>query len=225
MTAQPRHRPAPHAGPARDPRAWALLLGVTALGVAFDLVSKSVAFARIAGHPVAVRREEVLALPPSEIGALIPRHIPVGFIPRVLEFQLVINPGAIFGVGAGRRWFFVLFTSIALAFGVWVFAKWTGRRDRIAHAALGLIFAGGLGNLYDRLVFGCVRDFLHPAPGVNLPFGWSWPGGAGNELWPWVSNVADALLLIGVALLMLRLWKTPAHAHPAAPAIEPDADP
>jgi len=218
VTREPDNRPVTITGPARDPRAWALLLGVTAIGVVLDLVSKSIAFANVAQRPVTLRREDVLALPPERIGALIPQHEPVGFIPYVLEFQLVLNPGAVFGVGAGRRWFFVLFTAIALAFGLWVFARWTSRRDRCAHIALGLIFAGGIGNLYDRLVFGCVRDFLHPAPGVHLPFGWSWPGGAGTELWPWVSNIADALLLIGVALLMLRLWRTPVKpAEPAEP--------
>lgn len=192
-----------------DVRAWIVLAGFAVAGSAFDLVSKTIAFARIADKPVRLDREDVLALPHNEIGQLLPMHEPVGFIPFVLEFQLVLNPGAVFGIGAGKRWFFVLFTGIALAFGMWVFAKWTTRRDYIAHAALGLIFAGGIGNLYDRITFGCVRDFLHPAPGVHLPFGLSWPGGAGTDLWPWVSNIADALLLIGVGLLMLRLWKTP----------------
>lgn len=196
-------------GALRSPRAWVALLGVTALGTAIDLVSKSVAFARIAEQPVVVLREDVLALPPERISTLLPAHDPVGFIPYVLEFQLVLNPGAVFGVGAGKRLFFVLFTAVAIAFGLWVFARWTSKRDLLAHTALGLIFAGGIGNLYDRLTFGCVRDFLHPAPGVHLPFGWSWPGGAGTELWPWVSNIADAFLLIGVGLLMIRLWKTP----------------
>lgn len=195
-------------GALRDPRAWAVLVGVTVVGAAFDLVSKSIAFARIADHPVHIRREDLLALPPERIGALLPPHEPVPFIPHVLEFQLVLNPGAVFGIGSGQRWFFVLFTAVALAFGLWVFARWTARRDHLSHAALGLIFAGGIGNLYDRLIFGCVRDFLHPAPGVHLPFGWSWPGGAGTELWPWVSNVADALLLIGVGLLMIRMWRS-----------------
>jgi signal peptidase II len=191
-----------------------VLVGVTVLGAAFDLASKAIAFARIADRPVHIRREDMLALPADRIGALLPPHEPVPFVPFILEFQLVLNPGAVFGIGAGQRWFFVLFPAIALAFGLWAFARWTARRDHLAHAALGLIFAGGIGNLYDRLVFGCVRDFLHPAPGVRLPFGWSWPGGAGTELWPWVSNVADALLLIGVALLMIRMWRSTQPTKP-----------
>lgn len=206
---EPQKANPPQGSALGDLRAWTMLASFTLIGAAIDLISKSIAFARIADQPVRIDRERVLALAPEQIGGLLPIHDPVQVIPRVLELQLVLNPGAVFGVGAGKRWFFVLFTGIAFAFGMWMFAKWTSRRDRLAHAALGLIFAGGIGNLYDRVVFGCVRDFLHPAPGVHLPFGLSWPGGAGTELWPWVSNIADALLLVGVGLLMIRLWKTP----------------
>ncbi|MBL0922731.1 MAG: signal peptidase II, partial [Phycisphaerales bacterium] len=120
-------------------------------------------------------------------------------IPHVLDFRLVLNPGATFGVGAGRRGLFIAFTGAALAFGMWMFSRWTRRNDVVAHAAIGLVLSGGLGNLYDRLVFGCVRDFLHPLPTLF------WPGG--KPVWPYVSNVADALLLVGVCVLMVHLWR------------------
>ena len=80
------------------------------------------------------------------------------------------------------------------------------RRDRVAHAAIGMIIAGGLGNLYDRVVFACVRDFLHPLPGWRLPFGLSWPSGD-RALWPYVSNIADAILLVGIGVLMVRMLR------------------
>lgn len=210
-THAPTEAPA-HVSAARSPRAWATLLLVAGAGVAIDLWSKAVAFERVAGAPVVVRREDVLALGPGEINRLVPPHTPVNVVPHLLDFQLVLNPGAVFGVGAGRRWFFVVFTGVAIAFALWVFARWTTPRARVAHVGIGLIFAGGLGNLYDRLVHGCVRDFLHPLPGVRLPFGLRWPSGA-PDVWPWVSNVADAFLLLGVALLMTSLWRAPAgHA-------------
>lgn len=190
----------------RSRRAWITLLAVTILGAAFDLISKSMAFEYVADAPVTIRRADVLAAGPNGIRGLIPPHEPVSVVPHVLEFRLVLNPGAVFGVGPGKRWFFVAFTLIAIAMAMWAFIKWTTPRNFWAHFGLGLVLAGGLGNLYDRLVFGCVRDFLHPLPGVLLPFGWSWPSGA-REVWPWVSNVADALLLIGIGLLVIHLWK------------------
>lgn len=181
-----------------------LVVGVVAL--AADLASKRLAFERLAPAPVQLERSQVLALPPSQINRLIPAHEPFVVIPHVLRFELVLNPGAVFGMGPGKRWFFITFTGVALGFGLWVFGRWTRGDQPIAHAAIAFILAGGIGNLYDRLVFGCVRDFLHPIYSVPLPFGIEWPGGS-DMLWPWVSNVADALLLVGIVTLLALLWR------------------
>jgi len=190
----------------RSPRAWTALGLTLVVAVAIDLVSKELAFRHIAPFPVEVRRAEVLEAGPR-LDGLIPRHDPMVVIPGLLEFSLVLNPGAVFGIGAGQRWFFIVFTAAALGFGLWMFARWTAPRDRLAHVALGLVLGGGLGNLYDRLVFGCVRDFLHPLPGAVWPFGLRWPGG-GREIWPYVSNLADLFLLIGIAMLMWHIWRS-----------------
>jgi len=67
---------------------------------------------------------------------------------------------------------------------------------------------------------GVVRDFIKMEPRFTL-----W--GRSIEIWPWVFNVADALLVVGVGLLMLNFWwerKAEAAARQAAssaPAIEP----
>jgi len=187
-------------------RAWAVLLTFLLAGLIGDLWSKHAAFAGIASQPVVIRRADVLSLPSSQINRLVPTHEPVVVATRLLELKLVLNPGAVFGIGAGKRAVFVLFTIGAVGFGLWVFARWTRARDWWSHAALGLILAGGLGNLYDRVTLGCVRDFLHPLAGVTLPFGLAWPGGD-RQVWPYVSNVADALLLVGIGVLMVRLWR------------------
>ncbi len=188
-------------------QAWILLLSVTILATIADLGSKWIAFRTVAGTPVVVSRQDVLSTPPQLITErLIPDHEPVTVIPYVLEFRLVLNPGAVFGIGAGQRWFFVGFTAVALAFGLWMFAKWTTARDRAAHIAIGLVISGGLGNLYDRLRFGCVRDFIHPLPNVKFPFGWK-PLGPSGEVWPYISNVADLALLIGIGMLLIYLWR------------------
>jgi len=189
--------------------AWLVLLVATAASIALDLGTKWLAFERVAGTPVHVTREDVMAISASDarnVGMLIPPHEPVVAAPGVLEFTLVLNPGAVFGMGPGQRWFFVGFTLIALGFGVWMFAKWTRARDHWAHAAIGMLLGGGLGNLYDRLTIGVVRDFLHPLPGLKWPFGLR-PLGGNGEIWPYVSNVADALLLVGIVILLGYLYR------------------
>lgn len=180
----------------RSTRAWCVLLGVLIAGLAFDLWSKSYAFEHVGDAPVVVTREAVLSVDDPRV--LIPHSDPVVVIPKVLNFTLVLNQGAVFGMGAGKRWLFVTFTVGAIALGLWMFGAWTDRRDIVAHVSLGLLLAGGLGNLYDRLVYACVRDFIHPLPDV-------WIGGW--EVWPYVSNVADALLIIGIIGLMWHLWR------------------
>jgi len=206
--------------PAADPRpvqkpgrtAWIFLLIVVAIGTAIDLASKTIAFNTLADTPVAINRGDVIDA--TELQALIPKHEPTTIIPGVLDLQLVLNPGAVFGIGAGKRVFFIVATTLAIGFALFMFARWTGRRDRLAHAAIGLVIAGGLGNLYDRVRFACVRDFLHPLPSVKYPFNISTPW-SGREIWPYVSNLADLWLIIGVAVLVVFLWRGPRDGVPA----------
>lgn len=197
-------------GSLRSGAAWAVLLIVTVLGLVSDLATKELAFAKIANAPVEVKREDVLTAQREgkSLSNLVPQA-KVTVIPSVLDLTLVLNPGAVFGIGAGKRWFFIAFTAGALGLALWMFATWTRPRDFLAHAAIGLLISGGLGNLYDRIVFACVRDFLHPLPGVLLPFGWTMPVSGSRELWPYVSNIADLWLLVGIGMLMWYLWRTP----------------
>lgn len=200
------------------------MLSTLVLGLVSDLASKWAAFRYIAGTPAVVEREAVLTA--DRLGLLLPEHDPVTVIPSVLDLTLVLNPGAVFGIGAGQRWLFVIFTGFAVLFAMHVFLHWTRPRDRMAHLAIGLLLSGGLGNLYDRLRFACVRDFIHPLPGVRLPFGLRWPNGS-EEVWPYVSNVADLWLIIGIGMLLVMCWKLPAdHSHGEdEPAQDPARDP
>lgn len=173
-----------------------MLFVVLAVGLTLDLSLKQWAFANVAHVPIDL-----------ENGSRIPHHEPLAVLPRVLNLHLVKNDGAVFGIGSNQRVFFIVFTFGALAAAIGVFARWTTASATAAHVALGLILAGGLGNLYDRLRFGVVRDFLHMLPGWKLPFGWRWFGGS-EEVFPWVFNVADVMLLVGMAMLMLYINRT-----------------
>jgi len=116
-----------------------------------------------------------------------------------------VNTGALFGMGKDANLLFAV-VSIAAAAAIlaWSLRPAAGR-DRFLSIALGLILAGTLGNLYDRVVFGGVRDFLHWYYLVD---------------WP-VFNLADCCLVCGAFLLLVQAFGTryelerPGHA--AAP--------
>ncbi|MFQ3592203.1 MAG: signal peptidase II [Gemmataceae bacterium] len=116
-----------------------------------------------------------------------------------------VNQGALFGLGrehAGLANGVFAGISLFAATGIcfWAVAA-GGLRDRWLTAALGLILGGCLGNLYDRLVFNGVRDFLH------------W-----NYLFDWpVFNVADCCLVIGAAMLLLQAFFAPQSDKEKAP--------
>ncbi len=210
----------------RSALAWVLLVAVTLAALGTDLWSKSVAFEQVAGRPVVLDRQQVIAASasPRGPGAVIPLHDPVEAVPGLLDFTLVLNRGAVFGIAAGQRWVFVAFTLGAVGFALFGFSRWTHRRQWVVHTAIGLVLGGGLGNLYDRLMYACVRDFLHPLPGVQMPFGLKWPGG-NPELWPYVSNIADLYLIVGIAVLVIHVWRSPQdHSPPADGVVDPKPD-
>ncbi|HEX4183262.1 MAG TPA: signal peptidase II [Caulobacteraceae bacterium] len=127
----------------------------------------------------------------------LPERGPVDVLP-VLRLTMVWNHGVSFGLlnshGDVGRWALVLFeTAVAIALAVWA-----RRNDRpILALALAMIMGGALGNVIDRVRFGAVVDFIDVTP---LHF-------------PWVFNLADSAINIGVALL---LWDALTSSGPAA---------
>lgn len=186
----------------QSPMAWLVLVCVVLAGLSIDLVTKRLAFEYVTSSPVELDRDTLINKPWFDP---IESHDGTEALPwNLLDFHLVLNQGAVFGIGPNQRAFFIIFTVIALVIGLFVFGWLTSARSTIAHFAIGLILAGGLGNLYDRLLIGRVRDFLHMLPDVELPFGWSWPGNQTGEVFPWIFNVADVLLLTGMGLLLIH---------------------
>src|SRR5262245_31682628 len=121
---------------------WVLFWSIALGGAAFDLATKSIIFARV-GEP------------PSR---------PVSIVPGILELHTSLNPGALWGFGGtipnGSLIFAGLSIVAALAICYWLFIRGAAA-SLVLTIALGLIMAGALGNCYDRLAFGRVRDFVH----------------------------------------------------------------
>ena len=184
--------------PSRDDRARSLfarrllLFGAIVLaGVAFDLSGKVIAFRTIG--------------PPGSPAV----HV----IPNIFELRTSHNRGALMGFGSNLPYssliFAVLSAAASIAITYWLFGA-GGHRDLTLTVALALITARALGNGFDRVLFGYVRDFmfLHYEPlGLRTA----------------IFNFADNLLVAGAAILfVISLRRVPEiddTNNPDAPAL------
>jgi signal peptidase II len=105
----------------------------------------------------------------------------------------VRNPGAAFGILADhslRIPFFILVSVVASLGILWYLRKEQGGTLRL-QIGLSLIFSGAVGNLFDRIRFGEVIDFID----VHW-YQLHWPA----------FNVADSAICVGVGLLLIDSW-------------------
>jgi signal peptidase II len=172
----------------KNPAAVARFFLVCLIGLGLDLWSKHYAFTHLADA----------AAPLTD-----PRPSVVKFIPGWLHFEITINRGAVFGLGQGQKWLFLAVSVVAIVFLSYLFA--TSHHQRLYQVILGMLLAGVLGNMYDRIAYGYVRDMIHALPHWKWPGAWqvlSYPG-EGREVFPFIFNVADILLCVGVGLMII----------------------
>ncbi len=109
--------------------------------------------------------------------------IPV--FPDIFNITLVFNKGIAFGLFSRPPYLFPYIAAIAALILLFIFYKKTNMASSVY---LGLISGGAIGNLADRLRFGCVIDFLD------------------FRVWP-VFNIADSAITIGAILLAAGILK------------------
>ncbi|MEQ1566313.1 MAG: signal peptidase II [Myxococcota bacterium] len=150
-------------------------------------------------------------------GALVEGVDEIQVIPGLFSLVHRQNPGAAFGMFREweyRHYLFLGFTVIAGAFIVDLLRK-SRAADAFLGATLGLILSGAVGNAIDRVAKQTVTDFLKVYADFEPVRGWL-VGAVGTNEWP-SFNVADAALVVGVALYLIhqRWFDVPAVA--AAP--------
>jgi signal peptidase II len=168
----------------KSPAALSRFFLTAIIGLTLDLWTKSVAFQNLV--------QQVIVGPDGS--QTIPSRGPYRFIPGWLEFTAHTNDGAVFGIGQGRQWLFIVISVAAIVFLTYLFS--TSGRQRLYQFILGMLLAGVLGNMYDRVRLGYVRDMIHALPAYH------WPG-TEFPLFPWIFNVADCLLCVGVGLMVV----------------------
>ncbi|WP_316014378.1 signal peptidase II [Roseobacter sp. HKCCA0434] len=117
----------------------------------------------------------------------------IGYIevlPPYLNFAMGWNRGVNFGLLAGHeewtRWGLIV---LAVVISIWV--VWWGRRQVSSwmHVAAGLVVGGAIGNVWDRVQYGAVADYLNMSCcGIRNPY---------------TFNVADIFIFAGAGLLIV----------------------
>lgn len=154
--------------PSPGRRTIGILAGVAVVVFAVDVVTKTIAVAQLSGRP------------------------PVRILGGTVYLELLRNPGAAFSLATGMTWVLAL-----IAVAVCVAIVWLAPKLRSVGWAvgLGLVLAGALGNLVDRLfrapgpLEGHVVDFVS----LFAPHGQVWP----------VFNAADSAITCGGVLIVI----------------------
>ena len=215
----------PHKDPGPGRLAWRsaaavmVFLTVTIVALAADLWSKHAVFASLLSDPNVPIRVQAMKL--AQVQDLDSRDVLKDLDLRRqvgggLWLSLSTNPGVVFGLPMPPPVVAVTTVLTMLMVG-WFFAA-SSAKARWTHIAMGLILAGALGNFYDRMIAGVtipnlskpivgqVRDFLDFSQ-VNL-MGFNYP---------YIFNVADVWLVVGVGILLLH-WVFAARTAAKAPA-------
>jgi signal peptidase II len=118
---------------------------------------------------------------------------PIEFIPFI-DFYLTFNSGVAFGfLDLGSRVMSNILTLVGILIVAYMLVLLKNENESTKKLALSIIIGGALGNIFDRLLDGCVTDFLH----LKI-----------NNFSFFIFNIADASITIGAVLLIyLELFK------------------
>ena len=120
--------------------------------------------------------------------ATIPLHGQILVIDGLFHLTYAQNTGAAFSAFQGQQWLFVLVFVVLTAIIVWEFPKKKLPFTTFERFCIVAIYAGGIGNMIDRLRFGFVVDMIE-VEFMNFA----------------VFNVADSFITCGAILLLVHL--------------------
>lgn len=173
---------------------WLIFFSIAIIGTAGDLISKTLTYQ--------IKELEI--------------------IPGILRFNFVLNKGIIWGIASQGSIFFVIIPALAIPLILLIFKYihlFSGsapaprsNEDEPAQfnilitIAFGLIMAGAVGNLYDRIFYKGVRDFIDF-------YCINWP----------IFNLADIYITFGVILIIIDVFRT--SKTPKTPPVNQETNP
>ena len=124
---------------------------------------------------------EILQLPALRQISLLP----------FFDLTYVENRGASFGMLAGGMGSRIILSIVAIGISLFLVQWLASIRRPLTAAGVAFVIGGAIGNLIDRVLYGYVIDFLD--------FSGLW--------FPWVFNVADSCINVGVACILVDAFR------------------
>jgi signal peptidase II len=133
----------------------------------------------------------------------------VELVGQFLTATRIENEGAFLGLGESlpptvRKMLFIGLPFVALIVAM-IYLLRSSKLNGLGRLGLALLIGGGLGNLFDRLVYGSVTDFFY------MDFGFFHTG---------IFNVGDMAIMVGVGMLLVSSYvkpKKPEDPRPPSP--------
>jgi signal peptidase II len=110
----------------------------------------------------------------------------ITLVPGLLNILRSQNEGVVFGLFPGKSTIFIIFSAIIIILILCMYF-WSYKTLFTSDIALGLVLAGAAGNLWDRIWYKHVRDFID----LHIGEKYHWP----------TFNVADSLICIGISIM------------------------
>ncbi|HHT9159552.1 MAG TPA: signal peptidase II [Candidatus Brocadiaceae bacterium] len=124
----------------------------------------------------------------------------ITLIPVILNILRSKNEGVVFGLFPGKTNAFIIFSAIAIIVILCIYV-WSDKTHTMSNLALGLVLAGAIGNLWDRIWYGYVRDFID----LHVGDKYHWP----------TFNIADSLICVGVSIMVFTSFSKSKHKDTA----------
>ncbi len=184
----------------RCPLAVTLFVALTVAGLAADLASKHYVFESFLSDPALPRRVERIqqAVQDRMVAreVLQQLHLSRQVLPG-MRFTITTNPGVVFGLPM-PRWAVLATTAVTLVL-VTIFFATSPPGAHFIHVAMACILSGAVGNLYDRLYSEVTLPGLEPIRCQVRDF-----IDCSQLHYNSVFNVADSLLVVGAAIIVLH---------------------
>jgi len=124
----------------------------------------------------------------------IPLYEEIAPIPALypyFSFLHSANTGVAFGLFQGGSLIFTIIAGIAVI-AIAIYSFRSGIQSLLMSISLGLMLGGAAGNLWDRLAYGAVVDFIKVQASDSL-------------VWP-MFNLADSAIVVGTGLLIIYFF-------------------